>query len=313
MAFSWVGFREAYEADKARRREDELNLQRKAEALLPAVMERRNRESEAARDAAVKLGYLQQRGLSQNALNALYGNSAVLDAIFQESTTGKWVDDTPELLNSRVRSAASLIEEGSSWQDSIAEINRRYDNLDLENFSEEGISQMQEYIYSPQSTGPGGVVEIRGSGDQMVSSEQLTLWEKQVDAFDNTILEAANARLAELQSQEGIEASTVTNLRKDIEDYKTNGRAQQALRNTFGEEAARIILQSQTGFNVGFNNNPFIYTRSGGFSVVEPETTSEGQVTVGTEETEFVVGRVYEDEEGTKWRKTATGWERVDG
>lgn len=318
MAFSWVGFRDAYVADQERQREDELRLERKMEVMLPALLERRNQERQAARDAATKLGYLSQRGLSQEAQNALYSNPGALDAVFQEASAGKWVDWDADRLNTEIRGVSNLAGSGMSWQESIQEVNNLYADLDIEDWSEENYGRMQEMVYAPPMDRGSAVVEIRGSAPERISSEELTLFQRQAEVFDEKVTDLANreldlmVRTGKNSRGEAVSESDIEQLSLKISEYNSNPAFKVDLREAYGLRVIDFLEQDEAfaPFAAGMRRNPYLFNPEGQVAVGAAPSEAIADTVASSE---YVVGNVYEDETGTKWRKTATGWERVDG
>lgn len=273
MAFSWVGFREAYDEDMARQREDRLRLDERAQRMLPAIMERRNMERQAAREAATKLSYLEQRGLSGEALNALYGDQTALDAIFQETSRGKWVDYDADTLNDRVRFVGDEVQAGSSWRDSIKTIDDTFASLDFENVTEDSLRAYQEYLYAPARGLEGtGTVEIRSTSDgTYLTPEQRAHYEVQRDFYDENIIRFASAKL------DGMEAGSedAETLRRDIQNYEKDPLSRDSLRREFGDMVITGAAQSEGNQNIiyGIENNPYIFGPEPTTQTPEPTVT----------------------------------------
>lgn len=299
MAFSWAGFRDAYVADKERRREDEINLQRKAEALLPALMERRNRETELARNLSTKLGYLETRGVAPETLNALAANPEYLDAVFQETTAGKWLDYDSDQLNTRVRSVGAEAEVGGGdWRESVARVNSAYEGLDLQTWDQDNLESWNEYLYSPSPTMGSGVVEIRR---ETTPDFRGTEYEFQQEVFDEKVTELAYRRLSEMG-----ETAEAEQLRQKLVTYKDNPQSRVAIRDMFGPMVIDYLESSPQFADsmVGFRNNPLIFGPEGGFS--DAQGTQQGADIESSP-----VGTVVVAENGKRYRKVEGGWEEL--
>lgn len=309
MAFSWVGFREAYDEDMARQREDRLRLDERAQRMLPAIMERRNMERQAAREAATKLSYLEQRGLDTNSLDALYGDQAALDAVFQEASRGKWVDYDADQLNARIRFVGGTVEAGSSWRDSLAAVDDSFGTLDFENITDETLQGWNEYLYSPAQERGRGVAEIvTDQTPDWMDSSQREQYKFQEEMYDRGVLELANRELAALR-ESGAGPDVIAEAQRRIEGYNENPTFKTELREIYGDTFLTQAEESgQYGAAlVGIETNPLIFTPQGEPAATSgaPEPTVElPTVTTSEEYSALPSGTEYLDPNGVRRRKS---------
>jgi len=252
----------ADEQIKERKRYQEELAEKKRSVFSSQVLPRIVKVQSQREQIQANMEYLEQRGLDEKALSALYGDPEALKAATTLLREGDGANWSPEEANSYIRAAATDKDPETSSKDHFNSQSDLMKELLSSDPSSLDLNQSLATAYQLEAGTPRtGTIEFPTvPGQAGVDPEMTRRWELQEKVFNDRIVEAAQFRANQLNGDPDA-TRRQAQLLEDIEKYDSNLNSRITLRKEFATVALEAMRSAdfQPEALLGLERNPLIF------------------------------------------------------